>query len=111
MAKALDRSGIIPVRGESVPEFDDSLIVELVWEAVEPVDEVEVRHVTAYEFHYLDHRNQSPLPALLVRLNDTGNAMFYIDPRTGRVVQSYVTGSRLKRWLYQKLHSAKPVRR
>ena len=31
--------------------------------------------------------------------------MYYVDLRTGRIVQSYSTGSRWNRWLYHGLHS------
>ena len=61
--------------------------------------------VTSYEAYYLDRHQQHPLPALFVRLNDASGSMFYIDPKTARLVEAYGGRSRLNRWLYHGLHS------
>ncbi len=37
---------------------------------------------------------EQPLPVLYLRLNDAGRSTYYIDPRNGRIVQSYSTTSR-----------------
>ena len=61
--------------------------------------------VSEYEGYYLDRHNRRPLPVIFVRLNDSGGSMYYVDPKTARVVQSYDSASRLNRWLYHGLHS------
>ena len=61
--------------------------------------------VTRYEAYYLDRHHQRPLPALFIQLNDKERSMYYIDPKTARVVEAYDTGSRWNRWLYHGLHS------
>jgi len=61
--------------------------------------------VTEYEAYYLDRRQQHPLPALFIRLNDARGSMFYIDPSTARIVEAYDSASRWNRWLYHGLHS------
>jgi len=65
----------------------------------------EVRVVTQYEAYYLDRHHQRPLPALFIQLNDKERSMYYIDPKTARVVEAYDAGSRWNRWLYHGLHS------
>ena len=59
--------------------------------------------VNAYEPYYVDRYKQQPLPVIYFRLND--KSAHYIDPKTGKVVQSYTKYSRWNRWLYHGLHS------
>ena len=65
----------------------------------------QARLVTQYEAYYLDRENQLPLPAIFVQLDDPGRSMYYIDPKTARIVQGYNSHSRWNRWLYHGLHS------
>ena len=65
----------------------------------------EVRTVTEYEAYYLDRRNRHPLPVLFIRVKDAADSMFYIDPKTARIVEAYDSASRWNRWLYHGLHS------
>jgi hypothetical protein len=99
------RSRIIPLRGTPAAEFDRRRILDLVAESSRPYEISETRTVTEYESYYLDRRHERPLPVLFVRLNDAQQSMFYIDPRTARIVRSYTTPSRWNRWLYHGLHS------
>ena len=73
--------------------------------AMNQADITEARIVTRYEAYYLDRHHQDPLPALFIQLNDKQRSMYYIDPKTARVVEAYDTGSRWNRWLYHGLHS------
>jgi len=73
--------------------------------AMNQAEIVESRVVTRYEAYYLDRHHQRPLPALFIQLNDKHRSMYYIDPKTARVVEAYDTGSRWNRWLYHGLHS------
>ena len=103
--EAPGRSRIIPLRGTPELAFDRALVVETVALASRPHALAEVRTIEEYEPYYVDRHHGLPLPALLVRLNDSERYMHYIELRTGRIVESYVTRSRWNRWLYHGLHS------
>jgi hypothetical protein len=45
------------------------------------------------------------LPVILARVNETAQTRFYIDPKTGRIVDAYDAGTWMARWLYRGLHS------
>jgi hypothetical protein len=94
-----------PVHAALATEFDRGQIVAAVAKAARPFTLEQVRMVTEYEAYYLDRNNQLPLPALFVQLNDPGRSMYYINPKTARIVQSYNSNSRWNRWLYHGLHS------
>lgn len=98
-------SHLLPVKGELKLAFDQPFLLRMVTEASRPYPLEESRLVTEYESYYVDRHGRLPLPALFVRLNDPGRSMYYIDPRTARVVASYNTAARWNRWLYQGLHS------
>jgi hypothetical protein len=96
---------LIPIRGAPIPEFDRTKIVEILKTAVQPAELEQIRQVTEYESYYLDRQNRLPLPVLFVRLNDDARSMYYVDPKTARIVRSYNGHSRWNRWLYHGLHS------
>jgi hypothetical protein len=96
---------IVPIHGDPTKQFDSTGILKLVADAAQPAALTEARVVTSYEAYYLDRHQQHPLPALFVRLNDASGSMFYIDPKTARLVEAYGGRSRLNRWLYHGLHS------
>jgi hypothetical protein len=96
---------IVSIQGSLRKFFDNERILEAVKRAVSPTTILEARLVTSYELYYVDRYKQQPLPVLYLRLNDASHSAYYIDIRTGRVVQSYGTGSRWNRWLYHGLHS------
>ncbi len=99
------RSRIIPVHGAPVREFDPIQVTRLLGEASQPYGLAEVRVVKEYESYYLDRHYQRPLPVLFVRLRDPDDSMYYVDLKTARIVEGYVTRSRWNRWLYHGLHS------
>jgi len=99
------RSRVVPMYGSSREGLDRGQIVDAVKRVVLPAAVVETRQVNSYEPYYVDRYKQKPLPVLYFRLNDAGRSAYYIDPRTGRVVQSYGARSRWNRWLYHGLHS------
>lgn len=98
-------SRIVPVSGDSQDAFNIDPIAAAVKQAAAPAEIATTRLVTAYEPYYVDRENLMPLPVFYIQLNDAGRTAFYIDPRTGAVVQSYGTRSRWNRWLYHGLHS------
>jgi hypothetical protein len=58
-----------------------------------------------YDGYYYDPRSSRPLPVLRVRYADTNATWLYLDPERGGIVQRSGRVSRLRRWLYQGLHS------
>jgi hypothetical protein len=100
-----DQTLAIPVLGRPRYEFDRDRIIAALEKAARPFALAQVRLVTQYESYYLDRNNRLPLPAIFVQLNDPARSMYYIDPKTARIVQSYNSHSRWNRWLYHGLHS------
>ncbi|MBV8844326.1 MAG: PepSY domain-containing protein [Bryobacterales bacterium] len=100
-----DKLRIVPVNGDPMAEFDRRRILDLVANAAAPTAIAETRVVTQYEAYYLDRERRRPLPVLFVRLKDPQSSMYYIDPRTARIVESYGSGGRWNRWLYHGFHS------
>ena len=103
--KSPQTSRIVPVQGAVTDQFDRDEILKVVSEEVQPETVEEARVVGQYDAYYLDRHAQHPLPALLVRLNDESQSVFYIDLKTARVVEAYDRRSRWNRWLYHGLHS------
>ena len=58
-----------------------------------------------YDGYYYDPRGSRPLPVLRVRYDDAYQTWIYLDPARGGIVQRSVSVTRLRRWLYQGLHS------
>ena len=96
---------IVPMHGSPRAVFDTGRIVDAVKRAVSPAAILETRLVYTYEPYYVDRYKQLPLPVIYFRLNDASQSAYYIDPRTGKVVQRYGARSRWNRWLYHGLHS------
>jgi hypothetical protein len=99
-------SRIAPISGDPAMQFDARRIFELVAQAIEPAHIAETRLVTEYESYYVDRRYRLSLPALFLQLDDAARSMYYIDPKTARIMEDYSgAGSRWNRWLYHGLHS------
>ena len=96
---------IIPVVGQSVTEFEHRSIIDDLEKAARPYKVTETRLVTQYETYYLDRHNLLPLPVIFMQFNDPQRSMYYVDPKTARIVAGYSSHSRLNRWLYHGLHS------
>jgi PepSY-associated TM region len=103
--QAPSTSRIIPVSGQPREALDADDVVRAVQQTIAPVSITAKRLVTSYEPYYVDRENERPLPVLFLQLNDSANSAFYIDPKTGAVIQSYGVRSRWNRWLYHGLHS------
>jgi hypothetical protein len=104
-AFAPNQTRVIPVRGRPAAEFDRDQIITALQKAARPFALTRVRLVTEYEAYYLDRNNQLPLPVIFVQLNDPARSMYYVDPKTARIVQGYNSNSRWNRWFYHGLHS------
>ena len=99
---ARQRSRIVPVKGSGAAAYDWKQVAQVVAGAV-PV--AEGRLLAEYDAYYLDRRRERPLPVVRVRLRDARNSLFYIDPRSARIVGRYASDSWISRWLYHGLHS------
>jgi hypothetical protein len=102
---APNQTVVIPVVGQPRAEFNRESIVDAIQRVISPHKVTEVRLVTQYEAYYLDRHDSLPLPVIFVRLDDAERSMYYIDPRTAQVIESYDSHSRWNRWLYHGLHS------
>ena len=103
--EAFNRLRLIPLGGNPQEHLDPDMLRRLTSVASRPYQIAESHLVTAYEPYYIDRHHRKPLPALFVRLNDAEQSIYYIDLKTGQVVDSYDTRSRWNRWLYHGLHS------
>jgi hypothetical protein len=61
--------------------------------------------LTEYDGYYYDARGNRPLPVLRIQYDDPQRTWLYLDPGRGGVVQRSESITRLRRWLYQGLHS------
>ena len=61
--------------------------------------------LTEYDAYYIDRHHRDRLPILRVKYDDPAGTWHYLDPHSGRIAMSYVSTSRLNRWLYHGLHS------
>jgi len=98
-------SRIIPVNGTPVAEIDHATLLAIVNQASQPDGLAEARFITEYDAYYLDRHHELPLPVLRVRIKGPGNTLFYIDPRSGRVIAGYSSAMWAERWVYHGLHS------
>jgi hypothetical protein len=73
--------------------------------AMPDVAVVEAQWLTAYDGYYYSSSESRPLPVLRVRFADPQETWVYVDPSRGGVVQRSEKVTRLRRWLYQGLHS------
>jgi hypothetical protein len=100
-----DRSRIIPMHGLSVELLDPAQVTGLLAAASRPYQLTEARVERQYEAYYLDRHHELPLPVLRVRVSDPPGSLYFVDLKSGRIVESYATASRWDRWLYHGLHS------
>jgi hypothetical protein len=91
--------------GAARSELDPAWLTDGIAKASLPNGILAADYITAYDAYYLDRHHDLPLPALRVRLNDGERSVFYIDPRSARVVGGYDNGQWMDRWVYHGLHS------
>jgi hypothetical protein len=61
--------------------------------------------LNAYDGYYYDSAGTLPLPVFRVRYQDDARTWVYVDPSRGGVVRRNESSTRMRRWLYQGLHS------
>jgi hypothetical protein len=59
----------------------------------------------AYDGYYYDSSGSLPLPVFRVQFEDEARTWVYVDPSRGGVVRRNERTTRMRRWLYQGLHS------
>ena len=97
-------SAVTPAEGVRA-EFDREAIVAIAHAAMPGVAVRDEVWLTEYDGYYYDARGSRSLPVLRVRYDDPQQTWLYLDPRRGGIVQKSESTSRLRRWLYQGLHS------
>ena len=97
-------SAVHPERG-AVTTFDPAAMPAIAKAAMPGVGVQDTQWLQEYDGYYYDPRGSRPLPVLRVRYQDEQATWLYLDPEQGGVVQRSTSVSRLRRWLYQGLHS------
>jgi hypothetical protein len=87
------------------PRFGSESMLEVARAAMTGVAIQDAVWLQEYDAHYYDLRAGRPLPVLRVRFADEAQTWFYLDPSRGAIVQKMDDTRRLRRWLYQGLHS------
>jgi hypothetical protein len=85
--------------------FGTDTMLALAREAMPDVPVQDATWLREYDAHYYDTRGARPLPVLRVQYGDADNTWLYVDPSRGAIVQRTDDTRRLRRWLYQGLHS------
>jgi len=102
-------SGLEPAAGTFVrfdePRFGEGTMLELARAAMPDVPVEDASWLSEYDAHYYDLRGARPLPVLRVQYADANRTWLYVDPERGAIVQRTDDTRRLRRWLYQGLHS------
>jgi hypothetical protein len=85
--------------------FPRESLTEVARETMPGVPVADAAWLTEYDGYYYDSSASRPLPVLRVRYTDPQETWLYLDPTRGGVVQRSEKVTRLRRWLYQGLHS------
>ncbi len=97
-------SAVAPERG-TITTFGDEAMAEIAQAAMPGVAVQDAVWLQDYDGYYYDVRGSRPLPVLRIRYADANATWLYLDPERGGIVQRSGKVSRLRRWLYQGLHS------
>ncbi|HEU4689371.1 MAG TPA: hypothetical protein VFS23_13445, partial [Vicinamibacterales bacterium] len=87
------------------PRFGEDTLLDLARAAMPDVAVDNASWLNEYDAHYYDLRGARPLPVLRVQYADANRTWLYVDPARGAIVQRTDDTRRLRRWLYQGLHS------
>ena len=85
--------------------FGEDSMLELARAAMPGIPVERAVWLNEYDAHYYDLRAGRPLPVLRVQYADEAKTWLYVDPTRGAIVQRTDETRRLRRWLYQGLHS------
>jgi hypothetical protein len=88
------------------PPVDVGTIVQRLRTVLPNVPVTDAAKLEAYDaFYYGRGADAPPLPIARVKFGDPMETWAYIEPATGRIVQTVHQYSRLERWLFNGLHS------
>jgi hypothetical protein len=87
------------------PRFGRESMLEVARAAMPNVPLDNAVWLQEYDAHYYDLRSARALPVLRVQYADDVRTTLYLDPARGAIVQKMDDTRRLRRWLYQGLHS------
>ena len=93
------------IDGGRLPQLTREPLVDAARQAMPGVRVEQVEWLTEYDAYYTDRHGEKRLPMLRVRFADEAKTWLHIDPYSARLFESYVTTSRVERWLYHGLHS------
>src|SRR5687767_12901018 len=85
--------------------FSTESIVERLKAAAPDVTIVEQTVLTEYDSYYYSRRNQTPLPVVRVKFDDSAATWAYVDPSMSQLLATVHRLNRVERWLYNGLHS------
>jgi hypothetical protein len=85
--------------------FDDNIMIDIAREAMPAVTMADAVWLNAYDDYYYSSDGARALPVLRVRYADAPRTWLYLDPQRGTIAASYDRSARLRRWLYNGLHS------
>ncbi len=97
-------SAVSPGRG-TITTFGRDAMTDVARAAMPDVPVEDATWLEEYDGYYYDARGSRPLPVLRIRYADANGTWLYLDPERGGIVQRSGKVSRLRRWLYQGLHS------
>ena len=97
-------SAVRPGQG-AITTFGRDAMTDIAQAAMPGVPVQDAVWLQEYDGYYYDPRGSRPLPVLRVRYADANATWLYLDPERGGIVQRSGKVSRLRRWLYQGLHS------
>ena len=97
-------SAVAPERG-TLTTFGNEAMPAIAAAAMPGVAVQDAVWLQEYDSYYYDPRGSRPLPVLRIRYADANATWLYLDPERGGIVQRSGKVSRLRRWLYQGLHS------
>jgi hypothetical protein len=97
-------SAVHPERG-AFTSFGREAMPDIAQAAMPGVPIRDAAWIEEYDGYYYDPRGARTLPVLRVRYADANETWLYLDPGRGGIVQRSGKVSRLRRWLYQGLHS------
>lgn len=93
------------IDGGRLPRLEQAPLLAAAQKAMPGVAVEQTEWLTEYDAYYTDRRGEKRLPLLRVRFADPAKTWLHIDPYSARITESYVTTSRIERWLYHGLHS------
>jgi hypothetical protein len=89
-------------------KFDDAIMMDIAREAMPDAAIQEATWLTSYDNYYRNRYNatlQRVLPVLRVRYSDSEKTWLYLDPHHGAIASKEDRITRVRRWLYNGLHS------